>query len=259
MIANIRELFAFRELLWALVTRELKVKYKNSVLGFLWSLVNPIAQMLIFTFVFSFVFRAGINNFPLFFLTGLLPWTLFSMSLTRSTTAFIENGNLIKKVYFPREIIPISIVVTNLINYLFEFIVLAVFLGVYGYFFLPYLPVLLLAIVLLLLFTTGLALLVSSAAVYFRDLQQLIGLLLMVWFYATAVIYPIDFLPERFRDLLFYLNPMNPLISLFRDALYHLRWPAWPTLAYCVAVCLVVFVAGYSLFARQAMELAKEV
>nr|NLD40171.1 ABC transporter permease [Actinomycetales bacterium] len=259
MITRLRELYGFRELVWALVVRELKVKYKNSVLGFLWSLLNPVLTMLVFTFVFSFVFRAGIKDFPLFFLAGLLPWNSFSLSLNRATTSMIENANLIKKVYFPREVIPFSILITNLINFGLELVVLFVFLLAWGYFFLPYLPVVLLAVVLLFLFTGGLAMFLSAAAVYFRDLQQLVPLGVMIWFYGTAVIYPLDFIPASVRPILAYGNPMNPLISLFRGSLYGLQWPEWQTVVYCVVAAVAVFVLGYVLFARLARELAKEV
>lgn len=259
MRSKLRELLAFRELLFALVVRELKVKYKGSVLGFMWSLVNPVAQMVVYTFVFSFVFRAGIEHFPLFLLAGLLPWTMMANSLTRATTSFIENANLIKKVYFPREIIPIAVVATNLVNFCLELLVLFVFLLIYGYFFPPFLPVLLLAVVLEVMFVVGLSLALSSASVYFRDLQQLIGLALMIWFYGTSVLYPIDFIPAQVREWLAYANPMNPIVSLYRDSLYYLTWPDWRTLVYAVVVAGVVFVGGYVLFSRQAMELAKEV
>lgn len=259
MIARLQELFGFRELVWALVVRELKVKYKNSVLGFLWSLLNPVLTMLVFTFIFSFVFRAGIKDFPLFFLTGLLPWNFFALSLNRATTSMIESSNLIKKVYFPREVIPISILITNLINFGLELVVLFVFLLAWGYFFLPFLPVVLLAIVLLFLFAGGLALVLSAATVYFRDLQQLVPLGVMIWFYGTTVIYPLEFVPASVRTLLAYLNPMNPLISLFRGSLYGLQWPRWQILVYCAVVATAVFALGYLLFTRLARELAKEV
>jgi len=259
MIARLRELYSFRELLWALVVRELKVKYKNSALGFFWSLLNPVVTMLVFTFVFSFVFRAGIEHFPLFFLAGMLPWNFFALSLNRATTSMIENANLIKKVYFPREVIPLSILITNLINFGLELVVLFAFLLAWGYFFLPYLPVVLLAVVLLFLFTGGLAMFLSAAAVYFRDLQQLVPLGVMIWFYGTAVIYPLEFIPASVRAILMYGNPMNPLISLFRGSLYGLSWPKWHVLVYCAVAAVAAFALGYGLFARMARNLAKEV
>lgn len=259
MIARLRELYSFRELVWALVVRELKVKYKNSFLGFLWSLLNPVLTMVVFTFIFSFVFRAGIEDFPLFFLTGLLPWNFFALSLNRAASSMIESSNLIKKVYFPREVIPIAILITNLINFGLELVVLFVFLLAWGYFFLPYLPVVLLGAVLLFLFTGGIALFLSAAAVYFRDLQQLVPLGVMIWFYGTAVIYPLDFVPASVRPILAYANPMNPLLSLFRGSLYGLRWPSWQILVYCALAATAVFALGYLLFTHLARELAKEV
>ena len=259
MIARLRELWTFRELVWALVTRELKVKYKNSILGFFWSLLNPLLTMLVFTFIFSFVFRAGIKDFPLFFLTGLLPWNFFALSLNRATSSMIENANLIKKVYFPRESIPFSILLTNLIDFVLELVVLFAFLLLWRYWFFAYLPTLLLAVVALFLFTAGVALVVSAATVYFRDLQQLVPLGVMIWFYGTAVIYPLDMVPASARPVLAYVNPMNPIVALFRDSLYWLQWPAWHSVLYVVVVATAVFAAGYTLFVHMAPELAKEV
>lgn len=259
LLERLRELVAFRELLWALVLRELKVKYKNSILGFFWSLLNPALTMLVFTFIFSFVFRAGVRHFPLFFLSGLLPWNFFAMSLNRSTSSMIENADLIKKVYFPREVVPCAVLVTNLINLVLETVVLAVFLLAWRYWFFSYLPVLLFGFAVLMLFTGGIALVVSAATVFFRDLQQLVPLGVMVWFYGTAVIYPLDMVPASLRSLLTYLNPMNPIVSLFRDSLYWLRWPSWQTVVYSLVVSAAVWCIGFWIFGRVSPELPKEV
>jgi len=259
MIHRLRELYSFRELLQALVIRELKVKYKNSFLGFLWSLLNPLLSMAVFTFIFTVVFKTGVNDFCLFLLTGLLPWNLLAMSLNRSTLSMIENANLIKKVYFPRETIPISILITNLVNFLLELTVLVAFLLAWGYLPFPYLPVLILAIILEFFFIAGLSLALSCVTVYFRDLQQLVHIGVMIWFYGTAVVYPMNMVPASIRTFFIYINPMNSIITLYRDALYWLRWPDYQMVVYALVASLFSFIIGYAIFSRYAPELAKEV
>lgn len=259
MVKRLLELYEYRELLIALVIKELKVKYKNSALGFFWSLLNPLLQMLVFTFIFSFVFRAGVKDFPIFFLTGFLPWNFFAFSLTRATASIIENANLIKKVYFPREIIPLSIILANLVNFALELLVLFVFLIIYGYNFLPFFPLLLFAIVLEVLMMSGFSFALASSTVYFRDLQQLINILLMVWFYGTAVIYPINMVPAVGQVLVKYVNPVTSLIMLYREALYNLNFPHLSVVLYATATSVFIFVAGYWLFSKLSASFAKEV
>lgn len=259
LVSRARELHSYRELLYALVVKELKVRYKGSALGFLWSLVNPLLMMLVFTFVFSFVFRAGVKDFPLFFLAGFLAWNFFSVSVVRSTSSIIENANLIKKVYFPREIIPLSIVFANLINFGLELLVLFVFLLVKGYIFLPYLPLLVYAIAIQVVMISGFSLAVAAATVYFRDLQQLMGILLMAWFYGTPVLYPLEMVPDWAEPFVKIVNPMTSVILLFREALYNLNYPSLRVLVYPLVVAGVVLLAGSALFARLSPSFAKEV
>jgi lipopolysaccharide transport system permease protein len=259
MIDGLRELYSFRELLRALVIRELKVKYKNSFLGFFWSLLNPLLTMGVFTFMITVVFKTGVKDFSLFLLTGLLPWNLLAMSLNRATLSMIENANLIKKVYFPRETIPLSIIITNIVNFVLELIVLFVFLLAWGYNPFPFLPVLILAITLQFFFVVGLSLALSCMTVYFRDLQQLVPIGVMIWFYGTAVLYPLDMVPAYMRNVFFYINPMNSIIALYRDALYWLRWPDYHMVVYALIASLFSFSIGYAVFSRISPELAKEV
>lgn len=259
MFSKFKELYEYRELLINLVIRELKVKYKNSALGFFWSLLNPLLMMLVFTFIFSFVFRAGVKNFPIFFLVGFLPWNFFSMSLSRGSGSIIDSANLIKKVYFPREIIPLSIIFANLVNFLLELVVLFVFLLVYGYNFFLYLPLLLFVIVLQVLMSAGFSLALASLTVYFRDLQQIIGILLMVWFYGTPIIYPMEMVPTAAQSLIKYINPMTSIIFLYREALYNLQFPSAKLTLYAVFASLIIFTLGYALFSKLSMSFAKEV
>lgn len=259
MLATFKELYEYRELLYNLVIKELKVKYRRSILGFFWSFLNPLLMMAVFTFIFSFVFRAGIKNFPIFFLVGFLPWNFFSMSLSVSTSSIVTNANLIKKVYFPREIIPFSIVLANLINFLLELIVLFIFLIAFGYNFWPYLPLLVVAILFHLLLSAGFGLVFSSITVYFRDIQQLIVVLLLVWFYATPVIYDMKMIPEKVQAFLKILNPMTSVILLYRQLLYHNKMPSLVLVGYAVLSSLTIFSAGYFIFKKLSPSFAKEI
>ncbi|HEB12128.1 MAG TPA: ABC transporter permease [Actinobacteria bacterium] len=270
MISQFKNLFSYKELLLNFAKKELKVKYKNSVLGFLWSLLNPILMMLVFTFVFTFAFKIdpealGIDNYPIFFLAGLLPWNFFNASVVGSTTSIVGNASLIKKVYFPRELLPVSITLANLVNFGLEMIVFVGFLLISGFFnprflsFYKFFPYLLLLVPILFIFTLGISFLVSALNVYLRDIQHLVGILLMVLFYSSPIIYPIP--PGGFGrfTIIYLLNPMTAIVLSFKDALYYLRTPSFNLVMYSIVVSIVVFLFGYYIFLRLEPEFAEEV
>lgn len=251
-------LWGSRELLRNLVARDLKVRYKNSLLGFAWSLLTPVLMMIIFTFIFTQVIRMGIDNFPIFFLAGFLPWTYFSNSVQGSVGAIVGNGPLIKKVYFPREVIPLSTVLSQAVHFLLALTVFGVFMVINGYNFLPFLPLLIAVIVLQTLFNAGLAMAFAAANVWFRDLQELVGVIFMLLFYGTPIIYQLEMVPERFRPFL-ELNPMSWFVGFYRQVLYHRALPSLKLAIGCTAIALVTLVIGYALFNRLAVSFAKEV
>lgn len=255
---KLTELWKARELLRNLVVRELKVRYKNSVLGFGWSMITPLAMMGIFTFIFTKIFVVPLRDFPLFFLAGFLPWIYFSNSVMGSVGAVVQNAHLIKKVYFPREVLPLSIVLAQGVHFLLSLCVLAAFLIYRGYNFLPFLHLLILAIVFHTLLNCGLAMLFAAANVGFRDLQELVQVIFLLWFYATPIFYSAEMAPERYRPLL-RLNPMTWFVELYRSALYGLRAPRPALLLGCAAFALVSVVLGYAFFTRQAVTFAKEI
>ncbi len=259
MLKALKEIYDYRELLINLTIKDLKVRYKNSILGFFWSLIQPLLMMLIFTFVFSYVFKAGIKNYAVFFIVGFLPWNFFATVLALGTTSIVSNGSLIKKVYFPREIIPISLALANMVNLLLSFLVLFVILLLYGYNFFIFLPVLVLAIILQLLMTLGLSLALAGLNVYFRDIEQFIGILLTVWFYGTPIIYDFSMIPAKMKLAIEYANPMASVILLYRGALYNLYWPSLKLVAYAMISSLIIFWIGYWIFRRLSPEFAKEV
>jgi lipopolysaccharide transport system permease protein len=268
------DLVSSRELLTNLTRRELKGRYKGSTLGWLWSLLNPLATMAIFTLVFRFFLRvpppvgenSGLSNFALFLLCGLLPWNLLAAGMVNGSGALVANAAIIKKVWFPRETIVLSTVAALDVTFLIEMGVLCVALLIVGNMILPWLPVVLGIVVLLSLFVLGLSLAMSVLNVYFRDVQYLLGIGMQFWFYATPIVYPESLVPQSAEIAgrtipvlaIYELNPMVHFLRAIRDALYHLRFPGLSTWAVMVAVSLVGVVGGALVFRRFTPRLAEE-
>ena len=273
-MSALRELGASRELVVNLTQRELKGKYKRSALGWAWSLLNPLATMLIFTVVFRFVLRVpvpvgpstGIRVFALWLLCGLLVWTLISNGMNGGIASLVGNANLIKKVYFPREALVVSAVLALVVTLLIELGVLAVALALFGNVVVLWLPVLLLLLVLVTTFTLGLALMLSVANVYFRDMQYFVAIFLQLWFYATPIIYPIELVEQqRGTEILgvsiltlYNLNPAVTFVEAFRDVLYDLQWPSLDRWGAMLAWAVVSLVVGVRVFSRFEGRLAEE-
>jgi len=264
VLANLRQLPRYRALIQSLVARDLQARYRGSVLGFLWSFVNPLLLLGVYTFVFIVVLPAArppeLDPFGVFLFCGLLPWTWFSASLMESSNVLVAGGNLIKKVLFPAEILPIVTVLANLAHFCFGLPILAVFLLVYR---VPLDPVNLLwlpvIVAVQLVLTTGLALLVAALTVHFRDLRDLLANLLTLWFFATPIIYPLEMAPARLRSVL-VLNPFTMLATSYQDVLFRPEpFAAWPGLLALGAVSIVVFAFGYWVFDRLRDTFAEEV
>lgn len=252
------ELIRYREMFWGLVSREVRARYKGSALGFFWSLLNPLLLLIIYSLVFSVYMRINVPNYSIFLFCGLLPWAWFSTSLTNATASIVANGNLIKKVYFPHELLPLMNVTTNLINFLLSLPVLFLFMLLWNVPFtlnLLYFPLL---VILQFLLTLGIALILSTLNAFFRDIEQLLGPLLMAWFYLTPVVYPASAIPEKFQ-FLFLANPMAPLIAGYQRIFYEGQSPVFAHLLYCMAVAGVLFVLGYAIFYRKKFFFAEVV
>lgn len=255
---KLSELWQARELLRNLVVRDLKVRYKNSALGFAWSMLTPLSMMLIFTFVFTVVFRLPIQDFQIFFLAGFLPWLYFSNSLSGSVGAIVGNGPLIKKVYFPREVLPLATVLSQGVHFILSISVFGIYAAIEGYNFLPYIPFLILGFILLTAFNSGLTMAFAGANVSFRDLQELMGVILLLWFYATPIFYQMSNVPAKFR-LFMRLNPLTWFMEYFRDTLYYLQVPSGRVILVCSGAAAVMLSVGYALFSKLAVTFAKEI
>ena len=255
MFANLANLFRYRGLIQSLVVRELKARYRGSVLGFFWSFVNPLMLLLVYTFVFKFVLpndTKGLQPYSLFLFCGILPWNWFASSLTEASGSLIAGGNLIKKVLFPAEVLPIVSVLANMFHFFLGLLILLAFLIGYRHWPDPgdliWFPI---AIAVQLIFTTGLALILAALTVHFRDIRDLLANLLQLWFFATPIIYYWrQENVQRFK-LLFDLNPFTHLAISYQEILFfsgpfgHWRW-----LLALGAASVLLFLAGYGLFDR---------
>lgn len=252
-----RRVLGARELLLNLTVRELKVRYKRSVLGFMWSLLSPLLMMGVFYIVFTKAFDSGVENFHLFFLAGYLPWAFFQASTLVSTGIVVANSGLITKVAFPREVLPLSVVGAQLVHFGLALLVLFAALIFWGYNFLPYLWLLVLAIVLLTVFTTGVAMFFAATNTILRDIGEFMNVFFLLWFYLTPVVYP----PELLRSYqwIIDINPMAHYVALFRGALYDLRVPPWEEFAAAGATSVAALLIGWTVYARLSARFAKEV
>ncbi|HRW46667.1 MAG: ABC transporter permease [Caldilinea sp.] len=227
---QIREIYQYRELLRNLVISDLKARYKNSVLGFFWSLLNPLGMMLVFTLIFGLLVpNVQIERYPLFLLCGLLPWNYFSASVQGSLYSVLGNAGLVKKVYFPRAILPIATVLSQLINFLLAFVILFAALLIFQSNFSPWLWLLPFVLLIQTIFTIGVALILSTLNVFYRDTSMIMDVLMLAWFFLTPVFYSTALLPDSItllgvtlnpQRLLYILNPMASLVNMYRDLLY---------------------------------------
>lgn len=257
MFKVFKNLYNYRELLKTNVKKEIRGKYKNSFLGVLWSFLNPLLQIAVYAIVFPLILRNTQENYVIFLCCGLIPWTFFSTAINRSAFTMVENGNILKKVYFPREILPISVVTSEAVNFLISTIIILAFvifsgLGVTKYI-LVY-PLIFIAQYLLLL---AISFIVSSICVYIRDLQHFIGVFLQLLFYATPIVYAADTIPENFAWIL-KLNPMTYIINGYRDIFYNQTMPDINAILILIAVVLIAIVVGYLIFNKLQKGFAEE-
>lgn len=259
---RLKEIYEYREMIFRLVRKELRGRYKGSVLGFLWTFLNPLLQLLVYTVVFSVIMRSGIEQYYLFLFVALVPWIFFSSALTGGSTSIINSGDMIKKIYFPREVMPIAYITSSFVNMLLSFVVVFVVLIVTGFGVNPvallYLPIIMLVEYVLCL---GITLLVSALTVYLRDLAYMLGIISMAWQFLTPVMYPqsqvADVLPESLMRI-WNLNPMTPIINAYRDILYYKTVPELETLVAAVVLGVVVLVIGELVFVKLQKGFAEE-
>jgi ABC-2 type transport system permease protein len=268
---KLTELASGRELFINLTLRELRSKYKRSVLGWTWSLLNPLTSMLIYSLVFGFFLRvppdrgdpSGVSNFAMFLLCGLLPYNFLANGLSGGMNALIGNGNLVKKVYFPREILVAATTASWVVSFLIELAVLGIALLFFGNVVVLWIPLILLLVAVETVFVFGVALMLAGTAVYFRDLQHLLGLFLQVWFYTAPIVYPMNLVQDKlgtsgWKITLYNINPLTRFVEAFRDLLYDQRIPPLDHVAYLLALSVGAVAVGLWVFGRFEGRLAEE-
>lgn len=244
-----KNLYDYRELLKTSVKKEVRSKYKNSFLGVLWSFLNPLLQIIVYAIIFSLILKNKQDNYAIFLCAGLIPWTYFSISINKSAFTIIENGNIIKKVYFPREIIPISVVTAETINFLISTLIILGFvifggIGISKY--ILYYPLVLIAQYLVIL---AISFIISSICVYFRDLQHFIGIILQLLFYATPIVYSQDSIPPEYQWIFKY-NPMTYIVNAYRNIFYYKTAIDLKSIILLIIIAIGGCVCGYWIFSK---------
>lgn len=257
-MGTVKELYAYRQMIFSLVKKDLRGRYKGSVLGFLWTFINPLFQLIVYTVVFSFILKTNIERYYLYLFVGLIPWIFFSSSITVGAASVVAQKDLIKKIYFPRMVIPISYVTSCFVNMLLCFIVIfavIIFSGVgVNFLALLTLPVIMAVEYLLAL---GMALLASAVTVYFRDLEHILGIISMAWMYMTPIMYDKAIVPERLLPV-FNLNPMTHVIECYRDVLYHKEIPDLTSLLSAAGLGILFLFIGCIVFSKLQKHFAEE-
>jgi ABC-type polysaccharide/polyol phosphate export permease len=258
LVEEFRAIFKYQDLLLQFISRSLKTRYKRSVLGVVWTLLNPILTMIVLTLVFSNLFRFDIKHYPVYLLSGLVIWGFFSSTTTEAMGEMVLSGDLLRRIYVPKSVFAVSAIGTGLVNLgisLIPLFAIALITGV------PIRPAILVmppAILLLAIFSLGVGLILATAAVYFADMLPVYDVILKVWIYATPIFYPIGIIPQPWNRL-FRLNPVYHLLRLFRDPLFEGTIPGWQTWAVATFVSLAALIVGGLIFTAKSKEYAYRV
>lgn len=255
---TLKEIYQYRAMVSSLIKRDLRGRYKGSFLGFAWTFLNPLLQLAVYTVVFSYIMRAGISDYYLFLFVALIPWLFFATSISAGAGCVLVQKEMVKKIYFPREVLPIAHVTCQLVNMLLTFIVVFAVLILSGKGLNPaallYLPIIVFAeYILALSFTMT----VSALTVYLRDLEHIMAIVVMAWQFLTPVMYSIDMVPERLLPI-FNLNPMTPIIVAYRDVLYYKQIPKLQTLLHGFLLSVVLLIIGWNVFGHLKKHFAEE-
>ena len=256
MINEFKEIFKYRELLKTNVKKDIRGKYKASFLGVLWSFINPLLQVLVYAIVFPYIMRVQTPNYLIFLICGIIPWTWFTYSISNGTTSVTNNSNLIKKVYFPREILPISVVTSGLINFLISCLIILIFVLLGGIswhlIFLPFIAL------IQYIVTLAAVLLLSAINVYVKDVEYIVVFLINMLFYATPILYSTEMF-SGWISWLFKLNPLAHLINAYRDIFYVHQVPQITNLLVLLGVGLLILVVCYKIFNKLEKRFAEEI
>lgn len=252
MIETLREtgeIYKYRELLRNLILRDIKVRYKRSLIGFMWVMLNPLLTMLILNIVFSELFKVSIPNYSAYLLSGLILWGFFAQSTSTAINSFIGNGNLIKKIYLPKSIFPLAIIFSATIHFAFSLLPLSIILYINDVSLSPRVFLLPLVFLTIILFSFGVSLIIATATVFFQDVRYIYEVLLLAWMYMTPVFYPESIIPEKYMYII-QLNPLYYYISLFRACLYMDVTFLYEKLLFSFLFSLFSFIVGWLFYSR---------
>ena len=252
-----QKIYNYRELLKTNVKKEIRGRYKNSILGILWSFLNSFLQLLVYSVIFGALLAGGDKTYHIYICVALIPWTYFTTAITQAAFTVIGNADIIKKVYFPREILPISVVTSGAVNFAISTIIIlafVIFSGVGLSWYILLYPLILLVQYILLL---GISFIVSSVTVYFRDLEHIIGVVLMAAFYGTPIVYKLEQLPANLQ-IIMQLNPMTHLINAYRDIFYYHQMPNMKILCLLLGISVILTIIGYFIFKKLQKGFAEE-
>ena len=256
-LQELREAINYRHLLFQLIRRDILTRYRRSVLGVAWTMLNPLGIMLVLSFVFSHIFTQT-RAYPAYILSGLMAWNFFSQSTTSAMNSLVWGGSLLQRIYIPRASFGISAIGSGMINLVLSFVPLVIVMAVTG---VPvritaaFLPV---SIILLASFTLGLGLMISTVAVYFPDVAEMYQIILIAWMYLTPIIYPETAIPGKYQ-LFLHLNPLYYLVKLWRVPLYDGRWPIWSEVWPAMLIAFGMLLAGWLIFTSKSDEFAYRV
>jgi lipopolysaccharide transport system permease protein len=251
------DLYKYREFLKTSIKKEFRGKYKKSFLGVLWSFLNPLFQLLIYALVFPFILKNNVDNYIIFLIVALMPWNFFNMTILQSAASIVSNGGIIKKVYFPREILPISTATSNLINFLITGIIVLIALLISGIGIGSSILVLPIIVIIQYILQLGLSFIFSSITVYVRDVEYLLNVFMMLMFYLCPIVYSADMIPDRFLPL-FKINPMFHIIGYYREILYNKHIPNMINVFILFLICLLILIIGYLIFQKCKKRFAEE-
>ena len=250
MISTVKEIWAYRSMIRSLVHKDLRGRYQASVLGFLWTFIVPLCQLLVYTVVFSVIMRSNVEKFYLYLFVALIPWNFFSSCLTGGSSCIIQQQSLVNKIYFPREVVPVAYVTSSFVNMLYcEIVVVAVALFSGVRFSLPGLLCLPAVMAVEYVLALGITMIMSAVDVYFRDLEHILGIISMAWMFMTPIMYDMSMVPEHLR-FIFRLNPMTSVVTAYRDILYSGGVPKMETLLVSAGMGILFLVVGFLVFGK---------
>ena len=250
MIQTVKEIWAYRSMIRSLVHKDLRGRYQASVLGFLWTFIVPLCQLLVYTVVFSIILRSTVEKFYLYLFVALIPWNFFSACLTGGSSCVIQQQSLVNKIYFPRDVVPVAYVTSSFVNMLYcEIVVFAValFSGVHF----SLVGILCLPVVMAVeyILALGITMIMSAVDVYFRDLEHILGIISMAWMFMTPIMYDLSIVPDRLKPI-FQLNPMTSIVTAYRDILYAGGVPKLETLGVSLGMGILFLVIGFIVFGK---------